>query len=185
MPSRERKSEFATGHATPDVEVVWLVTTPLADVTIELGGDGGRTRSSRTRRCQMAEISVRSRTVALTPAMSSVRLLLHAEGLAAFIAGVALFGWAGGQWLWLVPLLFVPDLSMIGYASGSRVGSHVYNAVHNWALGLAVLGAGLWLVSTPLVIAGAVLVAHVGFDRALGYGLKYPTGFRDTHVSRA
>jgi len=133
----------------------------------------------------MAEISLRPRAFGMTAATSSVRLFLHVEGLAAFIAGVALFGWAGGQWLWLVPLMFVPDLSMIGYASGPHVGSHVYNLVHNWALGLAVLGAGFWLVSTPLVLAGAVLVAHVGFDRALGYGLKYPTSFRDTHVSRA
>jgi hypothetical protein len=34
------------------------------------------------------------------------------------------------------------------------------------------------------LIAGAVLVAHVGMDRAVGYGLKYPTHFKDTHLQR-
>jgi hypothetical protein len=133
----------------------------------------------------MAEITLGRRAVATTSAMSSVRFFLHAEGVAAFIAGVLLFGWAGGEWIWLVPLMFLPDVSMVGFAFGPRFGSHVYNVVHNWALGLAVLGAGLWLTSAPLILAGAILIAHVGFDRALGYGLKYPTAFRDTHVSRA
>jgi Domain of unknown function (DUF4260) len=81
--------------------------------------------------------------------ISSVRLLLHTEGAAAGIAGIALYIWAGGEWLWLVPLMFVPDVSMVGYAFGSGIGSDVYNAVHNWALGLAVLGLGLWLGATP------------------------------------
>jgi hypothetical protein len=59
-----------------------------------------------------------------------------------------------------------------------------YNLAHNWAVALGVLGLGYLLASPALEIAGAVLVAHVGVDRLLGYGLKYPTAFQDTHLGR-
>ena len=117
-------------------------------------------------------------------AFSSVRPLLHLEGLAAFVAGLAIYGAGGGDWLWVVPLLLLPDASMLGYLAGPAIGSHLYNLAHNWAVGLAVLGIGAWLPATPLVLAGAILVAHVGIDRLVGYGLKYPTHFRDTHLGR-
>jgi hypothetical protein len=118
-------------------------------------------------------------------AARSVRFWLHAEGFAALIAGIAIYGWAGLDWVWLIPLLLLPDLSIVGFVAGPAVGSLVYNAVHNWALALALLGVGLSLTAPALTIAGAILVAHVGLDRLLGYGLKYPTAFRDTHISRA
>jgi uncharacterized protein DUF4260 len=139
----------------------------------------------RERSGTVIEMGVSGRSHVAPAAMSSVRFWLRAEGLAAFAAGLVLFHGAGGDWLWLVPLLFVPDLSMVGYAFGPGIGSHVYNAVHNWALGVLVLGAGVWLPSMPLAIAGSILIAHVGLDRALGFGLKHPTGFRDTHLLRA
>ena len=59
-----------------------------------------------------------------------------------------------------------------------------YNAVHNWTLAFAALGLGWWLGIDPLLLAGALLLAHGGMDRALGYGLKLPTDFRDTHLGR-
>ena len=73
---------------------------------------------------------------------------------------------------------------MVGYLANARLGAITYNALHTWATGIAVLGAGLWTDTAILAIAGAVLVAHVGMDRVLGYGLKYPTGFADTHLGR-
>jgi Domain of unknown function (DUF4260) len=115
---------------------------------------------------------------------ATVRGWLRLEGAAAFIAGLALFGWLGAPWLLLLPLLLLPDLSAIGYLRGPRLGAITYNVVHNWALGLAVLGVGLATDIAPIAIAGAVLVAHVGMDRALGYGLKLPTSFQDTHLGR-
>lgn len=133
----------------------------------------------------MVELSVPRGSRVAAATVSSVRFWLQAEGAAAFVLGIALFGWAGGDWLWLVPLMFVPDISMVGYALGPAIGSHVYNAVHNWALGLVLFGAGVWLPSTPLLLAGSILIAHVGFDRAMGYGLKHPTGFRETHLQHA
>jgi hypothetical protein len=59
-----------------------------------------------------------------------------------------------------------------------------YNLAHNWAVGLIVLGLGVTTGTLALTLAGAILIAHVGMDRALGYGLKLPTSFQDTHLGR-
>ena len=114
----------------------------------------------------------------------AVRTWLRLEGVAAFAAGLVLFGASGGNWLLIVPLLLLPDLSAVGYLAGPRVGAFTYNLVHNWAPGLVVLALGAWLASPAITIAGAVLIAHVGMDRAVGYGLKLPSSFQDTHLGR-
>ena len=83
----------------------------------------------------------------------AVRTWLRLEGLAAFGAGLALFGASGGNWLLFVPLLLLPDVSAVGYLAGPRVGSFTYNLVHNWVPGILALGLGAWLAS-PAVVAG-------------------------------
>ena len=113
-----------------------------------------------------------------------VRFWLHAEGAAAFVAGTLLYLHGGGDALLYLPLLLVPDVGMVGYLRSSRVGAFTYTLVHNWAIGLAVLGAGLAIDSGGVQIAGAILIAHVGMDRAIGYGLKYAVGFKMTHLQR-
>jgi len=115
---------------------------------------------------------------------STVRGWLRLEGAAAFVAGLALYGWLGGPWLLAIPLLLLPDLSAVGYLRDPRLGALTYNVVHNWALGLGVIGLGLASGIAPVAIAGAILIAHVGMDRAAGYGLKLPTAFADTHLGR-
>jgi hypothetical protein len=117
-------------------------------------------------------------------APATVRFWLHAEGAAALAAAAVLYQWLGGSWLFAIPLLLIPDLSMIGYLAGRSVGSFFYNLVHNWALGVAVLGIGLWLGNEIIILAGTILIGHVGMDRLIGYGLKYPTHFKDTHLQR-
>jgi hypothetical protein len=114
----------------------------------------------------------------------AVRTWLRLEGLAGFAAGLAVYGMAGGSWLALIPLLLLPDLSAIGYLAGPRIGAFAYNLAHTWAPGVAALGVGVWTASIPLEVAGAILIAHVGADRAAGYGLKLPTSFQDTHLGR-
>jgi hypothetical protein len=120
----------------------------------------------------------------MTVKATTVRGWLRLEGAAAFIAGLALYGWLGGPWLFVLPLLLLPDLSAIGYLRGPRLGAFTYNIVHNSAIGLAVLGVAVATGSVALGIVGAVLVAHVGMDRAVGYGLKLSTSFHDTHLGR-
>jgi hypothetical protein len=122
------------------------------------------------------------RPISAPPA--SVTTVLRIEGLAGLAAGLAAFGALGGNWLLVLPLLFVPDIAMAGYLRDARLGAFTYNLVHNWAFGLAVLGLGIWSGVAPIAIAGAILVAHTGMDRAAGYGLKYPTSFQDTHLGR-
>jgi hypothetical protein len=110
------------------------------------------------------------------------RTWMRLEGGAAAIAGIALYAATGGNLLFLLPLLIAPDISAAGYLAGPRAGALLYNLFHNWAAGLAVLGAGVALSSAALVLGGAVLIAHVGLDRLAGFGLKYPTSFGDTHL---
>ena len=113
-----------------------------------------------------------------------VAILLRAEYVAIGVAGVVLWFAQGGSLIWLVPALLAPDLSIAGYAAGPRIGAVVYNAVHNLVLALGLVGIGFLVASTPLVLAGAVLIAHIGMDRTSGFGLKYATSFQDTHLGR-
>ncbi len=111
-----------------------------------------------------------------------VRWTLRAESVAAFVAGVAIYSSAGGSLLLFIPLLLGPDLSMAGYLVNPRVGAAIYNAVHGYAPGILLAMLGWWLRAPLLLMAGGVLIAHISTDRASGYGLKYPTGFGDTHL---
>ncbi|HKB27738.1 MAG TPA: DUF4260 family protein [Candidatus Limnocylindrales bacterium] len=110
------------------------------------------------------------------------RTWLRLEGLAGLVAGVVGYRAAGGDLIWLVPLLLVVDVSMVGYLAGPHPGAIVYNIAHNWFTALAVLGVGLWLPIPAVQLAGWVLIAHVGGDRLAGYGLKYAPAFGDTHL---
>ena len=116
--------------------------------------------------------------------MTLVTAILRTEAVAALVAGIALWLANDGSPLWLLPALLLPDISAAGYVVNPRVGAIAYNAVHNWTLAIAILGIGWWLASIPALLAGSVLLAHVGMDRALGYGLKLPTSFQDTHLGR-
>jgi len=110
------------------------------------------------------------------------RAWLRAEGLAVAAAALLAYAPTGAPW-WLIPALFlVPDLSMLGYLAGNRVGAWTYNLAHTAPLPVALLAAGLgWDVPT-LTVAGAVGLVHVGLDRLLGYGVKYDHGFGHTHL---
>ncbi|WP_373505969.1 DUF4260 domain-containing protein [Aestuariivirga sp.] len=112
------------------------------------------------------------------------RLILRLEGLALLAAGIIAFSTTGQSW-WLSAILFlVPDLSFAAYLFGPRVGAMGYNLLHSTVLPLT-LGIAGFLVSSPVAMAvAAIWLSHIGFDRALGYGLKYPTAFHDTHLGR-
>jgi len=114
----------------------------------------------------------------------TIGLLLSAEQVAVFAAGLLLWVTRDGSLLLLVPALLAPDLSAIGYLGGPRLGAVTYNAAHNLVTALAVLGLGWWLGFEGLILAGAALLAHIGMDRALGFGLKLGTSFNETHLGR-
>jgi hypothetical protein len=111
---------------------------------------------------------------------------LRVEGLALGLLCVWLYSFQQQPW-WLFALLFLaPDLSMLGYLAGPRMGALTYNVVHSWALVaiLALAGSYLWGGNSLLLPLAFILGAHIGFDRALGYGLKLATGFHDTDLGR-
>jgi hypothetical protein len=113
-----------------------------------------------------------------------IRPWLRAEGIATFAAGLAGFLFLGLPWWAFLLFLIVPDVSMVGYLRGPRVGAIVYNVAHDLATGVAIAGVGLAIGSVPVAAAGAILVAHSGMDRIAGYGLKLPSSFKDTHLGR-
>jgi Domain of unknown function (DUF4260) len=112
------------------------------------------------------------------------RLLLHAEGLAVFAAAISLYFRADYQWWLLLALALAPDLSMMGYAAGTRVGAAAYNSVHTYVLPVGLGVAGVLADNGLATKLALVWFAHIGADRALGYGLKYPTRFQETHLQR-
>jgi hypothetical protein len=117
--------------------------------------------------------------------MSVPALLLRAEGLTVGVAALALYI-HGDNALWpLFAFLLAPDLSSMGYAAGRRVGAFAYNAAHRYVLPIA-LAAGCRLAGDPGLPVQIALIwdAHIGIDRFLGYGLKYTTAFKDTHLGR-
>jgi hypothetical protein len=110
--------------------------------------------------------------------------LLRAEGVAVLLLATALYAQHGIGWLLFVALFFVPDVAMLGYLRDARTGALLYNLAHNYAVPLLLAAGGL-LTQRPVLVGVALIwVAHIGLDRMLGYGLKYPTAFQDTHLGR-
>jgi hypothetical protein len=112
------------------------------------------------------------------------RVLLRLEGLAVAAAAVAIyFHESYSGWLF-VALILVPELSFAGYAAGPRVGAMTYNVAHT-TIGPVALGAICLIGGGGIELEIALIwLAHIGVDRLLGYGLKYPTAFKDTHLQR-
>lgn len=110
--------------------------------------------------------------------------LLHLEGGVLLALSLFLYGWLGGNWWLFVLLLLAPDLAMLGYLRNPAVGAAIYNAVHIYLWPGLLAVAGLLTGNMLLVQLGLIWLAHIGMDRLMGYGLKYPTEFKDTHFSR-
>ena len=129
----------------------------------------------------MTEATAPSDTGAAT---GGVRWLLRLEGVVLFAGMTLLYGLWDGSW-WVYAILFLaPDLSFAAYVAGPRVGAVVYNAAHSYLAPVALMTAGL-AAASPLVLSLAMIwLAHIGIDRALGYGLKYQAGFSFTHLGR-
>jgi len=115
----------------------------------------------------------------------SVVFLLRLEGLAVAAVSAVLYARMGASWWLFAALWLVPDLSMLGYATGRPCwGARIYNAFHTYLLPGVLALAALALHARGLVPFALIWVNHIGIDRALGYGLKYSDGFGFTHLGR-
>jgi hypothetical protein len=118
-------------------------------------------------------------------ATGGVRVLLRLEGLGLLALAVLMYAHSGLSWTLFALLFFAPDLSMLGYLAGPRVGAVIYNLAHDTFIPVGLVIAGFFLGGGPWVLAISLIwLSHIGFDRALGYGLKYFAGFRFTHLGR-
>jgi hypothetical protein len=120
----------------------------------------------------------------VTANFRTVDLLQRLEWAAVLAAAIAGYLFLGGSWKLFILLILAPDLAMLGYLAGPVVGAFVYNAFHILVWPVILLLAGLYAGEAILMQVAAVWIAHIAMDRALGYGLKLPSGFTDTHLGK-
>lgn len=114
-----------------------------------------------------------------------MKILLKLEELAMLLLGFFLFMQLDLPTWYFFALILAPDIGMLGYVFGSKAGAVSYNLTHH--KGVAIL---LYLVGSSfldfsiLQLIGIILFSHAAMDRVFGYGLKYNSGFNDTHLGK-
>lgn len=112
------------------------------------------------------------------------KIILHLEGFAVLIAAIVGFKFYSSEWLLFIILFLAPDLTFLGYLINKKFGSTLYNLAHTYILPLALFGVGYTSRNFLHIKLSLIWLAHIGMDRTIGYGLKYPTKFKDTHLHR-
>lgn len=112
------------------------------------------------------------------------KLILHLEGFTVLGLSIYFYSVHEFSWILFIVLLFAPDLSMIGYVKNNQFGAVLYNIFHTYIIPLALLLIGILIDSHVLLMISLIWIAHIGMDRMVGYGLKYPTDFKDTHLNK-
>ena len=108
--------------------------------------------------------------------------LVRLEEIALLILSIYALCFLNAQWWYYLLLLIGPDVSMLGYLVGPRVGAFTYNLFHHKFTAIALFLLGIISSTWMLQVIGAVLFGHSSLDRIFGYGLKYYSGFSDTHL---
>jgi hypothetical protein len=123
-----------------------------------------------------------SSSKANSTAGSHVRVFLRLEGLAAVALSAVFYARTGASWWLFAALWLVPDLSMLGYLAGPKLGARIYNAIHSYVTPATLAVTGVLLKSPAILPYALIWMNHIGVDRVMGYGLKYPDGFKFTHL---
>lgn len=128
-----------------------------------------------------------TRTIPISeiPVLGQPGMLLRIEGLALLAGSLLLYTQNRGEWGVFLALLLAPDVSMLGYLRGPAVGAALYNLFHNYLPPAALAAFGVLGGNQLLLLLALIWFAHIGMDRLLGYGLKYSSGFKDTHIGRS
>jgi hypothetical protein len=116
------------------------------------------------------------------PMLTKPRILLHLEGAAILFLSVFFYRTTHASWLVFALLFLAPDLFMFGYLINARRGAEFYNLVHTTTPPLFFIAFALLSKQLMLLPYLLIWLAHIGIDRMLGYGLKYPANFKDTHL---
>jgi hypothetical protein len=118
-------------------------------------------------------------------AAGAPRIILRLEGAVVLAAAALAYARIGGGWAMFAVLFLAPDVFMLGYLGGRRIGAAVYNAGHTYIAPAALAAYGVFQAQPLALEIALIWIAHIGFDRLLGYGLKYQTAFGHTHLSQA
>jgi len=113
-----------------------------------------------------------------------IKNIIRIESFLLFLSAVYFYYALGGNWALFIILLFTPDISMLGYLKDRRLGALTYNLIHNYVIAIILVSIGLIVGNVQLQYTGLILIAHVGLDRSLGFGLKYKSGFNHTHIQK-
>lgn len=119
-----------------------------------------------------------------TPVSGQLCWLLRAQALAVFLGSLWAYSRWGGSWTQFALWFLLPDIALLGYLANARIGAVAYNLTHSSLGALGLLLAGIHAAQPLAISLGLIWLAHIGFDRALGYGLKYSAGFTYTHLGR-
>jgi hypothetical protein len=114
--------------------------------------------------------------------IGATSLILRLEGAAILLAASVAYAQISADWTMFAVLFLVPDISMVGYLAGRRIGAAVYNVGHTTLGPILSIALGWYFGVDVVVSLGLIWLAHIGFDRAIGYGLKYADRFTHTHL---
>lgn len=107
---------------------------------------------------------------------------LKLEQLALLIGLLFIYNQLGFSWMWFAILFLSPDLFMLGYLFGNKIGAITYNFIHNYAITILIITIGYFTENKTVIMIGLIFSSHIAFDRILGYGLKKYDGFKSTHL---
>jgi Domain of unknown function (DUF4260) len=110
------------------------------------------------------------------------RAWLRIEAVAVLSIAVGAYAVESRSWLLFIALFLLPDISFLAYLGGPRIGAAFYNSLHSYVFPIALVSAHY--VGGPTLSIPLIWIAHIAFDRVLGYGLKYDAGFVFTHLGR-
>ena len=111
-----------------------------------------------------------------------MKSIIKLEEFGLFLFGIYLFNQLNYAWWWFLVLILAPDFSMIGYLFGNKSGAFLYNLAHHRGIAIAIYLLGIYFSNSLIQLTGIILFAHSSMDRMLGYGLKYESGFKFTHL---
>lgn len=113
-----------------------------------------------------------------------MKTIIKLEELGLFILGIYFFSLLSYQWWWFLVLILAPDFSMLGYAINNKTGAFLYNLFHHKGIAVLLYILGSYFKIELVQLIGIILFSHAAMDRVFGYGLKYETGFEDTHLGK-